>query len=372
MGLDAGGRLDKDPRPVTLIIPLLELVSSMTTSSVVVGRRESIPPGEAAPDRVAPPLPDPAEQPRSAVATKAARLANVERLRVLAMIEIVRYHDHDDRLPWIGGLGLPTFLLLTAIFNCTLTERRGVAKFLADKRERLFMPWIFWSVVYGAMLVISGYRHGQGPSEVLSWQMILAGTSSHLWFVPFAMFSAGLVAGVHLLSRTAPNRATGFIAAVIGAVVLVGIGLMPDVERPAPIPQWLLSLPSAFFGFALGRLVLANGDRPAPRDLAPLAVFALVGAVVYGLYQPNMLIWRYCVSLLLVFVVFLVPGKVDPISKFLSPLLFGIYLAHHLISHRLLVKVPFIEHSQYLFLVDFALTALVVRALKSTPLKRFV
>jgi surface polysaccharide O-acyltransferase-like enzyme len=311
-------------------------------------------------------------QAKPSLAAKAERLANVERLRVLAMIEIVRYHDHDDRLPFVGGLGLPTFLLLTALFNCTLTERRGVSKFLADKRERLFLPWVFWSLVYGMMLVVSGLRHGEGVGDVLSWQMILAGTSSHLWFVPFAMFSAGLVAGTHMLTRTAPNRLTGFIAMILGAVVLVSIGLMPEAERPAPIPQWLLSLPSAFFGFALGRLVLAEGNKPSLKDLLPIAVSALVGAVYFHWFQPNMLIWRYCVSLLLVFVVFSIPGKVDPISKFLSPLLFGIYLAHHLVSHRLLVKVPFIEHSQYLFLVDFALTALLVRALKYTPLKRFI
>lgn len=338
----------------------------MTMSAGGLALRESVPDAP----RVLPLL-SPAAAP-VVVAKKAERLANVERLRVLAMLEIVRYHDHDDRLPFVGGLGLPTFLLLTALFNCTLTERRGASKFLADKRERLFMPWVFWSLVYGTMLVVSGIRHGESIGSVLSWQMILAGTSSHLWFVPFAMFSAGLVAGTHLLTRTAPDRLVGFIAMLIGAIVLVTIGVMPEADRPAPIPQWLLSLPSAFFGFALGRLVLAEGNKPAVRDLVMIAIVALIGAVYFQWFQPNLLIWRYCVSLLLVFVVFSIPGKLDPVSKFLSPLLFGIYLAHHLISHRLLVKVPFLEHSQYLFLVDFALTALLVHALKSTPLKRFI
>ncbi|HET6334339.1 MAG TPA: acyltransferase [Polyangiales bacterium] len=353
----------------------------MTTSAVGFAR-ESVPDAqlvEQPQPAAAPALEQPQLQPEAApvsrvlpVVAKAVRLANVERLRVLAMLEIVRYHDHDDRLPIVGGLGLPTFLLLTALFNCTLTERRGVSKFLADKRERLFLPWVFWSLVYGAIVVVSAMRHGEPISSVLSWQMILAGTSSHLWFVPFAMFSAGLVAGTHLLTRKAPNRLTGLIAMAVGAAVLVALGLMPDVDRPAPIPQWLLSLPSAFFGFALGRLVLAEGNKPAVRDLIPIAIIALAGAVYFEWFQPNMLIWRYCVSLILVFVVFSIPGKLDPISKFLSPLLFGIYLAHHMIGHRLLVKVPFIEHSQYLFLVDFALTALLVRALKETPLKRFI
>ena len=332
----------------------------MTTSAVGLARPESVDV-----------QPAPA-QPRPTLAAKAERLANVERLRVLAMLEIVRYHDHDDRLPFIGGLGLPTFLLLTNLFNATLTERRGVNKFLIDKRERLFLPWIFWSAVYGAMLLISAWRHGEDLSSVLSWQMILAGTSSHLWFVPFAMFSAGLVAGAQVLTRRLPDRATAFSAAILGVVVLLTMGLLPDVDRPAPIPQWMIAIPSSFFGFALGRLALIGEGKPQERDLLPLAVFALIGALVFGLWQPNMLIWRYCVSLLLVFVVFLVPGKPDGLSKFMSPLLFGIYLAHHLVSHRLLVKVPFIEHSQLLFVVDFVITAILVRGLKLTPLKRFI
>lgn len=313
-----------------------------------------------------------ASGPLASPVTKAARLANVERLRVLAMLEIVRYHDHDDRLPWVGGLGLPTFLLLTAIFNCTLTERRGVVRFLADKRERLFLPWIFWSLVYAGVLLISAHRHGQDLGSVLSWEMILAGTNSHLWFVPFAMFSAGIVAGAQLATRRLLDRWVAFSATLLGAIVLVGFGLMPEVDRTPPIPQWMLALPSTFFGFALGRFTLANGGIPAARDMLPLAIVCAAGALVFGLLAPNMLIWRYCVSLLLVFVVFLVPGKPDPISRFLSPLLFGIYLMHHLIGNRVLVKVPLLEHSQLLFLADFALTALLVYGCKFTPLRRFI
>lgn len=335
-----------------------------------VGAERSSLPCTASPEL--PPTAALADAPRSALA-KAVRLANVERLRVLAMLEIVRYHDHDDRLPWVGGLGLPTFLLLTNLFNATLTEKRGVNRFLADKRERLFMPWIFWSLVYAAMLLFSAYRHGEDLSQVLSFQMILAGTNSHLWFVPFAMFSAGLVAGAQVLTRRLPDRATAFTAAALGVLVLLAMGLAPEADRPAPIPQWMIAIPSSFFGFALGRLALAGENgKPFARDLLPIALLALAGALAYGLWTPNMLIWRYCVSLLLVFVVFLVPGKPDRLSKFLSPLLFGIYLAHHLVSHRLLVKVPMIEHSQLLFVIDFAITALLVRALQFTPLKRFI
>lgn len=319
----------------------------------------------------------PAEPPKVAptaakVVAKAARLANVERLRVLAMLEIVRYHDHNDRLVLVGGLGLPTFLLLTNLFNCTLTHKRGPDKFMADKRQRLVVPWIFWSLFYGVFLAISAYRHHEPLSEVFSWNMILAGTSSHLWFVPFAFASAGAVAAAQHLTRNLPDRATGNVALAIGAVVLIGLGLLPEREYIAPIPQWLLSTPSAFLGFALGRLVLADGPQFRLKTALPIAVGALAMSLYCGLFFPNFLMQRYSTSILLVLAALLVHGKPEPVSTFLSPLLFGIYLAHHFVADRILSHVPGVAGMPWLFLVDFVCTIFVVRALKETPLKRFI
>jgi surface polysaccharide O-acyltransferase-like enzyme len=316
-----------------------------------------------------------AAQPIKAVVSigiqKAARLANVERLRVFAMLEIVCFHDHADRLPWVGGLGLPTFLLLTNLFNTTLTQKRGVAKFLEDKRERLFMPWLFWSAVYLVLAIQSAFRHGVPLHDALSWMMILAGTSSHLWFVPFALFSAGLVAGVQYSTRHLPDRPVAYSALGAGVAVLACCAVLADRPFEAPIPQWIIAISSAFFGLGLGRLVLAEGALKF-RHVWPLALVALAGALAGQLYFHSFLVWRYAVSLLLVLAMLLRPGKAEPISKFLSPLLFGIYLAHHLLAERVLSHVPLIAHSQFLFVIDFVLTALIVRGLKETPLRRFV
>jgi membrane-bound acyltransferase YfiQ involved in biofilm formation len=310
----------------------------------------------------------PAETPLA----KAARLANVERLRVLAMLEIVRYHDHNDRLMLVGGLGLPTFLLLTNLFNCTLTHKRGPEKFMQDKRKRLVVPWIFWSLFYGAFLAISAIRHHEPLSETFTWNMILAGTSSHLWFVPFAFASAAAVAGAQHLTRNLPDRATGNVALVIGAVVLIGLGLLPEKEYIAPLPQWLLSTPSTFLGFAFGRLVLADGPQFRVKTALPIAIGALALSVYCALFFPNFLMQRYATSTLLVIAALLVHGKPDRVSTFLSPLLFGIYLVHHFIADRVLSHVPGVAGMPWLFLVDFVITVFVVRALKETPLKRFI
>ena len=319
----------------------------------------------------------PAEPPKAAPApaklvAKAARLANVERLRVLAMLEIVRYHDHNDRLILVGGLGLPTFLLLTNLFNCTLTQKRGPEKFMADKRQRLVVPWIFWSLFYGAFLAIGAYRHQQPLGEVFSWNMILAGTSAHLWFVPFAFVSAGTVAAAQHFTRNLPNRATGNVALVIGAIVLIGLALLPERDYMAPIPQWILSTPSAFLGFAMGRLVLADGPQFRVKTALPIGICALALSVFSHFFFPNFLMARYSTSILLVLAALLVHGKPEPVSTFLSPLLFGIYLAHHFVADRVLSHVPGVAGTPWLFLVDFVCTIFLVRALKETPLKRFI
>jgi surface polysaccharide O-acyltransferase-like enzyme len=243
---------------------------------------------------------------------------------------------------------------------------------MADKRKRLVVPWIFWSLFYGAFLAVAALRHHTPLTEVFEWNMILAGTSSHLWFVPFAFASAALVAGAQHLTRNLPHRATGLVALGVGAVVLIGLGLLPEREYIAPLPQWLLSTPSAFLGFALGRLVIADGPQFRVSTALPIAVGALALSLYCGVFFPNFLMQRYATSTLLVLAGLLIPGKPERISTFLSPLLFGIYLAHHFVADRILSHVPGVAGTPWLFLVDFVCTIFLVRGLKETPIKRFL
>src|SRR6187401_3024827 len=91
--------------------------------------------------------------------SSAPRLANVERLRLVAMFEIVAFHVSEHRLPILAGLGLPVFLLLNNAFNTTLTERRGTSAFLNSKLSRLLVPWILWSLIYLSVLLLERWRH---------------------------------------------------------------------------------------------------------------------------------------------------------------------------------------------------------------------
>src|SRR5262245_6482169 len=103
----------------------------------VLSREVGEAPGEAAPR----PEGEARSKPEPKARARAPRLANVERLRLLAMFEIVAFHvsgalGESARLPVLAGLGLPSFLLLNNAFNYTLSERMGPRPFLSVKVSR--------------------------------------------------------------------------------------------------------------------------------------------------------------------------------------------------------------------------------------------
>jgi len=307
------------------------------------------------------------------------RLANVERLRIVAMLEIVTFHvggavgSDDYRLPLVGGLGLPVFLLLNNAFNCTLTERMGTRAFLDLKVSRLVLPWLIWSGIYAGMVVAEKVRHEEPLADAFSPWMIIGGTYSHLWFVPFALFGSLLIAGLQARTKEVSHRLMAGLTLGLGcAVVLVAAWLLHVEEIQWPLLQWLFALPSPLLGFALGR-VLMSRDRRLLRGLAALlsvvAVVTLAAALIWSVPEMDR---RYAVSMALVGLFFLLPGKADALSRRLTPLLFGMYLIH-----PLLVRVYQGAHLPgvpvaLLGVLVFLSAALLVELLRRSPLKRLV
>lgn len=307
------------------------------------------------------------------------RLANVERLRIVAMIEIVTFHvggavgTGEYRLPIAGGLGLPVFLLLNNAFNTTLSERMGTRAFLDVKVSRLVLPWLSWCAVYSAVVLAEKVRHQEQLSEAFSPWMILGGTYSHLWFVPFALFGSLLIAGLQRRTQAVSHRLMAGLTLGIGAVVvLVNATLLHSGRFDWPIVQWLFALPSPLLGFALGR-VLMSRERPLLGKLAML--LTMLGAVTLALTLvvsvPDMT-RRYAVSLALVSLFFLWPGPTDVLSRRLTPLLFGVYLIHPLLVRAYqgvhLPEVP----TPVLGVAVFVVAALLVEGLRRSPLRWLV
>jgi surface polysaccharide O-acyltransferase-like enzyme len=317
----------------------------------------------------------PAPQPRAS-----ERLANIERLRIVAMLEIVTFHVGGAvdavayRLPIVAGLGLPIFLVLNNAFNCTLSERMGMRRFLDAKVTKLLLPWLAWSVVYAGIVIAEKMRHNEPLSSAFSPWMILGGTYTHLWFVPFALFGSVLIAGLQLRTKAVSHRfmagltiAAGAVLVVLGAWVLAR---WPGI--PWPMPQWMFALPSPLLGFALGRVLLASDRRFASRLAGFFVLVALAAVALSVLWGAPIMLRRYAVSMALVSVFFLWPGRADAVSRRLTPLLFGVYLTHPLLvrlyqgTHLPALPIP------VLGALVFIISALLVEGLRRSPLRRLV
>jgi surface polysaccharide O-acyltransferase-like enzyme len=333
---------------------------------------------ECAPVERAPAKPavDAADEPRR---EPSERLANLERLRILAMLEIVTFHvggavdQLEYRLPIIGGLGLPVFLLLNNAFNTTLSERMGTRKFLDLKVGRLLFPWVVWCCIYAGLVLATRLRHHEPLSETFSPWMLIGGTYDHLWFVPFALFGSLLIAAVQARTKAVSHRWMAGLALGLGAVlVLINDWIARSRSYPLPVLQWLFALPSPLLGFALGRVLIAR-ERGLLRKLA--TVLAVVGALSIALsWQGEIpgMPRRYGVSMALVGAFFLWPGRADTLSRRLTPLLFGVYLTHPLLVRLYQgVHLPLLP-TALLGAVIFALSALVVEGLRRSPLRRLV
>jgi surface polysaccharide O-acyltransferase-like enzyme len=308
------------------------------------------------------------------------RLANVERLRIIAMLEIVTFHVGGAvettayRLPIVAGLGLPVFLVLNNAFNCTLSERMGMRRFLDAKVTKLLLPWLVWSGVYAGVVVAERLRHHESFSGAFSPWMLLGGTYSHLWFVPFALFGSVLIAGLQLRTKAVSHRLmTGLTLAAGAVLVAVGAWVLarwPGV--PWPMPQWVFALPSPLLGFALGRVLLASDRRFASRMAGFLALVALAAVALGVLLGAPTMLRRYAVSTALVSLFFLWPGNADAVSRRLTPLLFGVYLTHPLLvrvyqgAHLPALPIPLLG------VLVFVISALLVEGLRRSPLRRLV
>jgi surface polysaccharide O-acyltransferase-like enzyme len=317
--------------------------------------------------------------PRATGRASSERLANVERLRLVAMFEIVAFHvsgavgAEQQRLPIIAGLGLPAFLLLNNAFNTTLSERMGTRAFLDVKVRRLLVPWLVWSVIYAAIVLAERVRHGEPVAEAFPIWVIVGGTYDHLWFVPFALFGGTLIARLQAKTRERSHTRVALSALALGGVlVVIDAVILRSFAIEWPLLQWLFALPSVFLGFALGRVVLAADRRLFLRlglALTLLGVLCVAGSRAFGV--PEMVI-RYCVSMALVALAFVWPGRGDALSQKLTPLLFGIYLIH-----PLLVRVYQAAHLPsmpvaVMALLVFAVAAVLVAVLRRSPLRRLV
>jgi surface polysaccharide O-acyltransferase-like enzyme len=288
--------------------------------------------------------------------------AGVDLLRLGSVCMIVWFHLGGPGKS-IAYVGLPALLLITTALPVVHENQEPLRSLLARRARRLLEPWVFWSIVYGLVMLISaGRRNRTGEGFHLS--MLLGGTSVHLWYLPYAVLASTLAI---VTFRYARGRETWafMLACLAFAVAAIRFAELP-VPLPFPFAQWWFALPSIPAGLAIGAAVRCSGQRTR-RLLTTALAFAAAGVAIG---TPDSM--TYAGGYVLTCLAFLwnpTPGRWVQGATALS---LGIYILHPLIFSLVVWRVTRSGSPVTAFVLTLALSALLASLLRMTPLRRFV
>lgn len=265
--------------------------------------------------------------------SKPGRMANIDRLRLLALLEIVAFHTIGKHI--LGGIGLPIFLLFTVALNARPRPSENGASFVRRKAAMFLIPWAAWSVVYAAIQTAAPLAKGSSrPFAWFEWEMLFLGTQTHLWYLIFALIASLAAFGAYRVTAGVRDR-----TAVIGGVLLACVVMLPEPYirfEESWQADWLLALPTIPLGLALGRCIHAGSvleRRNLTLLLGGLAIptMALIEFFHLGYNFQHGYVPRFSTALIPICIVVLWPGCMDPVTRRLTGLRLGVYLSHMVI-----------------------------------------
>lgn len=241
-------------------------------------------------------------------------------LRILAIGDIVAIHTTGQYL--FAGLGLPVFIITAIALAFRKPGLPSLRVTAAVRSRRIVLPWLFWSCFFGVGYIL---QVANSPSatlgQVLNPWMILAGTSVHLWFLPFiwaielgliltlrslrwipaiGVSLATTVAGIALIFITAAcYEAPGWNPAIVIPYRAEPLN-PPPLTSITPLDEhslrseafgltvqksWLFGITSTCFGLAVGRMLSVSVGRRWRLSLA-----AVAGLLCAGLWWMPVLV----------------------------------------------------------------------------------
>jgi fucose 4-O-acetylase-like acetyltransferase len=167
---------------------------------------------------------------------------DIEALRVISVFGIVWFHSnasgHD-----IAYSGLVAFLILSMYLAGSVPV--SIIESIAKRFARLIIPWMIWFVIYGAVNSLKGKPPVDSSNGLAAG--ILAGTSLHLWYLPYIFFALVLF---DALRRYVSERhiAIGSAILVICAFASVPYWRQASIASGYPYAQYAHALPGLFLG----------------------------------------------------------------------------------------------------------------------------
>ena len=194
------------------------------------------------------------------------------------------------------------FVLLLVYFGADRSPSRHF--------NRLMVPWLVWSAIYGALKILQAILEGRPVASEFEPWMLSTGPSIHLWFLPFAFMALVALSAVPRVSPAALWLGAG-AASMVSLVVA-------QWALPIPLAQYFTVLPAALTG-----LVMA---RTKALIASPLALAALSGALyLAGLEVATD---QAAIAGMAVALAFLIRLPSTDVTRRLAAISFGVYLIH--------------------------------------------
>jgi len=309
----------------------------------------------------------------SAVVSQTFRIANIERLRILAIFGIIWFHTEGAVGRSIGYAGLPIFIMIFCALAAQKSKPDDFVPFARKKARRLLIPWLFWSIVYIVCKALKQSLSGADISETFGEFSIFVGAKIHLWYLPFA-FVCGLVINLlHRQTMRISSAVTILAAAIVGVLGLFCCSVtMSLTDLPVPVPQWLFGLPGIALGFAVGRAG-SSLKRGLQKKFCLGIVLAVEGMclLLFCLGYGHMVV-PYGIAMVLVCAAFLSTQRSNVQLLKFSSLAYGIYLVHPLVDSVLQTAGIVSDNPLIMAMMIFVVSSITILVMQKTPLRPFV
>lgn len=264
----------------------------------------------------------------------------IDAARLFAAVAIVWIHAAESELgknlaPFCR-FAVPFFVIAIVFFTLDSLSKpdrpSGWPGFMLKRFQRLYVPFIIWSVGYLILRLVK-HKFSAGGSPInLGLACLLNGTAHHLWFLPFALLLSWLIFGLGtvLSSATVGWRHGIAVAGLIGGLV---IGL-----APSPVRIDVINHPVTYF-LGLGWNALPAAMLTVPTVLwlpnSRSTVASILMAFGFGIACLAMLKWgEHPLMAAIAGLLLFLAARLYPASAFAQvfasagSLAFGVYLAH--------------------------------------------
>ena len=257
--------------------------------------------------------------------------------RLIAAFGIVLFHSGAPGRS-IGYAALPFFLILLVLLGLPAASHQRFERFAASRAQRLLVPWIVWSAIYGAIKLLEVGLTNRTLYQEFSISMLVTGPALHLWFLPFAFVACLLLPPMQRL-WPATNTGRRLMLGFVLFASFASFGLQQGGTLPTPIAQWAMALPAIGLGLAFG---LSRSENALL--VASAVGVLLIGILAYLVGWTNGLLQLGLASAASLLCLAM-HSRESSLSRLCAQTSLTVYLVHPLLLSVLTRTTNFVEHS---------------------------